>query len=166
MVPQLSSGGWHNYSTKTSRQALPMSSLCILNCAWHKLMLSSSIVFDQIYNLSVMILVTACCASQIELWNLRHLRKTDWLLAGTACLVCLLRMVYIGKICMQKCPWYCVVISPSLLALATLGGVTQIGLFLFLVALPKVAKASAVSCRCSWWQRHHYCVTFANANMA
>ncbi len=36
-------------------------------------------------------------------------------------------------------------ISPSLLALATLGGATQIGLFLFLVASPKVAKAGAVS---------------------
>ncbi len=39
-------------------------------------------------------------------------------------------------------------VTAKLLALATLGGTTQIGLFLFLVASPKVAKASIVSCRC------------------
>ncbi len=38
--------------------------------------------------------------------------------------------------------------SHYLLALATLGNATQIGLFLFLVLSPKVAKASTVSCRC------------------
>ncbi len=53
-------------------------------------------------------------------------------------------MVYNGKICMRKCLRYRITILPSLLALATLGGATQIGLFLFLVASPKVAKASAV----------------------
>jgi hypothetical protein len=78
----------------------------------------------------------------------------------------LLWMVYIGKICMRKHPRYCVTTLPSLLALATLGGATQIGLFLFLVASPKVAKASAVSCRCRWRQRHRYRVTFANVNTA
>ncbi len=43
--------------------------------------------------------------------------------------------------------------SHYVLALATLGDVTQIGLFLFLVLLPKVAKASTISCRCLWWFR-------------
>jgi hypothetical protein len=38
--------------------------------------------------------------------------------------------------------------SHYLLSLATLDDATQIGLFLFLVALPKVAKATTVSCRC------------------
>ncbi len=38
--------------------------------------------------------------------------------------------------------------SHYLLALATLGDETQIGLFLFLASLPKVAKASTVPCRC------------------
>jgi hypothetical protein len=50
--------------------------------------------------------------------------------------------------------------------LATLGGTTQIGLFLFLVASPKVAKANAVSCRCRWRQQQRYRVTFANVNKA
>jgi hypothetical protein len=36
-------------------------------------------------------------------------------------------------------------VSHYLLALATLGDVTQIGLFLFLVMLPKVAKTSTVT---------------------
>jgi hypothetical protein len=51
----------------------------------------------------------------------------------------------------------------SLLVLATSGDVTQIGLFLFLVALPKVAKAStivAVACCC----RRRNCLKF-NANV-
>jgi hypothetical protein len=38
--------------------------------------------------------------------------------------------------------------SHYLLTLATLGEVKQIGLFLFLVVLPKVVKASTVSCCC------------------
>jgi hypothetical protein len=36
------------------------------------------------------------------------------------------------------------------LALATLGDVTEIGSFLFFVALPKVAKAGTVICCCCW----------------
>ncbi len=75
-------------------------------------------------------------------------------------------VVYIGEICLQKRPWYRVGISSSLLALATLGGMTQIVLFLFLVASAKVAQTCAVSCCCRWWQRHHYHVTFANGNTA
>ncbi len=36
VVPQLSSGWQHNYSTKTRQAAGPMSSLCILLCLrWH-----------------------------------------------------------------------------------------------------------------------------------
>jgi len=54
--------------------------------------------------------------------------------------------------------------SHYLLALATLGDATQIGLFLFLVASPKVAKASTVmtvACRCC----QQFCFTnFANVN--
>jgi hypothetical protein len=54
--------------------------------------------------------------------------------------------------------------SHYLLALATMGDVTQIGLFLFLVASPKVAKARTVmtvACRC----RQQFCFTnFANVN--
>jgi hypothetical protein len=71
-------------------------------------------------------------------------------------------MVYIGEIFTRKTP----ATSPSLLALATLGGAIQIGLFIFLVMKPKVAKASAVSCRFRWQQRHRYRVTFANVNTA
>jgi len=50
--------------------------------------------------------------------------------------------------------------SPSSLALATLGGTTQIGSFLFLVASPKAAKASSVTCHhrpiacCCPWNYH------------
>jgi hypothetical protein len=36
VVPQLGGGKQHNYSTKTSSLALPMSSLCILSCLWAK----------------------------------------------------------------------------------------------------------------------------------
>ncbi len=36
------------------------------------------------------------------------------------------------------------------LALATLGSTTEVGSFLFLVAPPKVAKASTDMCRCRW----------------
>jgi hypothetical protein len=43
-----------------------------------------------------------------------------------------------------------------------LGDVTQIGLFLFLVTPPKVAKASTVLCHCRW----HYRAYFANGNTA
>jgi hypothetical protein len=43
--------------------------------------------------------------------------------------------------------------SHYLLTLATLGDTTQIGLFLFLVMSPKVAKASTFSCRCHLWFR-------------
>jgi hypothetical protein len=54
--------------------------------------------------------------------------------------------------------------SHYLLALATLGNATQIGLFLFLVASPKVAKASTVitvACRC---RRGFHFANFANVN--
>jgi hypothetical protein len=78
----------------------------------------------------------------------------------------LLWMVYIGKIWMWKHPWYCITTLSSLLALATLGDATQIGLLLFLDMSPKVAKASAVSCPCRWRQQHRYRVTFANVNKA
>jgi hypothetical protein len=54
--------------------------------------------------------------------------------------------------------------SHYLLALTTLGDVTQVGLFLFLVASPKVAKASTVmtvACRCC----QGFCfASFANVN--
>jgi hypothetical protein len=54
--------------------------------------------------------------------------------------------------------------SHYLLALATLGNTTQIGLVLFLVASPKVAKASTVMtvmCRCRRW----FCfANFTNVN--
>ncbi len=48
----------------------------------------------------------------------------------------------------------------TVLALATLGSMT--GLFLFILALPKVAKASTVLCHCHWC----YCAYFANGNTA
>jgi hypothetical protein len=51
-------------------------------------------------------------------------------------------------------------ISPNpvtLLVLATLGGATQKGLFLFFVASPKVTKASAVMCRWCWSYRAKLC---------
>jgi hypothetical protein len=48
----------------------------------------------------------------------------------------------------------------TVLALATLGGTTQIGLFLFLVVLPKVAKAITVLCCCPL----HYRTYFAYGN--
>jgi hypothetical protein len=54
--------------------------------------------------------------------------------------------------------------SHYLLALATLGNTTQIGLFLFLVTSPKVDKASTVrtvTCRC---HRQFCFANFANVN--
>jgi hypothetical protein len=54
--------------------------------------------------------------------------------------------------------------SHYLLALTTLGDVTQIGLFLFLVASPKVAKASTlmtVTCCC---HQGFLFASFANVN--
>ncbi len=52
----------------------------------------------------------------------------------------------------------------TVLALTTLGGATQIGLFLFFVTPPKVAKASshvavtvAVACHCRWWYPAKLC---------
>jgi hypothetical protein len=54
--------------------------------------------------------------------------------------------------------------SHYLLALATLGDATQIGLFLFLVVSPKVAKASTVmTVKCCCRQRFCF-ANFANVN--
>jgi hypothetical protein len=51
--------------------------------------------------------------------------------------------VYICKVCWQKCQQYREVVSPFLLALATLGSATQTGTFISIcVKLPMVAKAS------------------------
>jgi hypothetical protein len=49
-----------------------------------------------------------------------------------------LGLVYIGKICTQKCPQNRIMILPSLLALGTLGGMTEIETIL------------SVSCRPRW----------------
>jgi hypothetical protein len=43
----------------------------------------------------------------------------------------ILRFIYIGEVCAQKCQWYRDTILASLLALANLGGTTQIGSFIF-----------------------------------
>ncbi len=56
--------------------------------------------------------------------------------------------------------------STVVLALATLGDATQIGLYLFFVVSPKVAKASTVSCSCRSRCRQRYRLTFANVNTA
>ncbi len=46
------------------------------------------------------------------------------------------------------------------LALATLGDATQIGLFLFMSLCPRWPRQVSNGCRCRW----HYRVTFANVN--
>jgi hypothetical protein len=51
-------------------------------------------------------------------------------------------MIYIGEVCYRNCWRQQHVTVTTVLALATLGDTTQIGLFLFFVAPPKVAKAS------------------------
>jgi hypothetical protein len=58
------------------------------------------------------------------------------------------------------------VTSTIVLALATLGDATQIGLYLFFVVSPKVANASTVSCSCRSRCRQRYRLTFANVNTA
>jgi hypothetical protein len=54
----------------------------------------------------------------------------------------------------------------TVLALATLGDATQIGLFLFFVALPKVAKASTSVLLWGVTVAGIITPTFANVNMA
>jgi hypothetical protein len=57
---------------------------------------------------------------------------------------------------------------PALLALATLGDPTQIGLVLFCVLSTKVAKASTVvtaTCRCHQLFYLDFFINFANVNM-
>jgi hypothetical protein len=75
-------------------------------------------------------------------------------------------MIYIGEICMRKRLRYHVAILPSLLALATLGGATQIGSSLFVsqrLRSPQgMYKNVAVMCHCHW----RYRATFANVNTA
>ncbi len=78
-----------------------------------------------------------------------------------------LHLITLVKLCLH---WWshhdnaCDSDSHYLLALATFGDATQILLFLFLVTLPKVAKASTIMtvvCRHRWW----FCfANFANVN--
>jgi hypothetical protein len=60
----------------------------------------------------------------------------------------MLWIVYIGEVCERNHQWQRQQRHETVLGLATLGDVTQMGLFLFFVASPKVAKASTVSCSC------------------
>jgi hypothetical protein len=50
----------------------------------------------------------------------------------------LLWLIYTGEVFWQKRQQHCNAILPPILTLASLGGTTQIGLFLFCVASPKV----------------------------
>jgi hypothetical protein len=64
---------------------------------------------------------------------------------------------FVGEIVHSVTPQKC----PPLLALATLGDATPIGLFIFSVPLPNVTKAStvvAVMCQC----HQHFCLDFYN----
>ena len=53
----------------------------------------------------------------------------------------------------------------TVVILATLGGATEIGLFLSFVASPKVAKASTVACNCRWHYRTKLCQCKDNFNL-
>jgi hypothetical protein len=59
------------------------------------------------------------------------------------------RLVYIGNVFKVKTPARATLVT-IVLALATLGGTTEIGSFLFFVTLLKVARASTVMCHCHW----------------
>jgi hypothetical protein len=63
------------------------------------------------------------------------------------CLYPHLRLIYIGKVNIQKCQRYYNAVSPSLLALATLDSSTQIGSFLFHSPWAKASKEGDIPSR-------------------